>query len=412
MSQFRRKLLESYATNKLVYPGLIAAWSAKGKTNEDADRNVLKDLTGNGHDITLNGFAFSEMSGYGGYILSIPEIEHDGDHVLYNNYMKFKIVSATIGKQGLIFRWNGQNKRTTFKLKVKYNKTNCKLYFGKAFSIGDDKTTSILLKDGINEIPYLTWSETEKNWEGIMAVDTDNSELPTNTTLDVDVEFLPEYPDALVFDGVDDYGVNESLPSLTDYTVISKIYWITSPNAAVYAYGKAATEEDVKYPSNICFSSYSSIGRDVSYLYNFGANTNVKSYVNPTINYHNTKVFNGIPINKGAAIDNNYPLHLGRIWANHSGLCNMAFYSFYLFNRTLTDEEIKSFIRKHIDPEYLLPSEIPNPDVYYDFTNGDNSKGEANNVITDLSGNGNDATARNFAWNEESGYAEVGGEGD
>lgn len=48
-------------------PKPIAAWSAAGKTNEDEDRAVLKDLTGNGHDITLNGFAFSEMSGYGGY---------------------------------------------------------------------------------------------------------------------------------------------------------------------------------------------------------------------------------------------------------------------------------------------------------------------------------------------------------
>ena len=36
---------------------------------------------------------------------------------------------------------------------------------------------------------------------------------------------------------------------------------------------------------------------------------------------------------------------------------NMAFYSAYLFDRSLDEQEIKSFIRKYIDPEYLLPSE-------------------------------------------------------
>lgn len=41
----------------------------------------------------------------------------------------------------------------------------------------------------------------------------------------------------------------------------------------------------------------------------------------------------------------------------------MVFYSAYLFNRT--DQEIKKFIRDNIDPQYLLPSEIPAPDVYY-----------------------------------------------
>ena len=71
----------------------------KEKTNGDSDRDVLKDLTGNGHDITLNRFAFnSEGSGY-------------------NN---------------------------------------------------------------------------------------------------------PNYPDALVFDGIDDYGINENMPILTDYTIIVK----------------------------------------------------------------------------------------------------------------------------------------------------------------------------------------------
>lgn len=63
----RRRYLRNRARGNIVYPGLIAAWSAAGKTNDDEDRAILKDLTGNGHDITLNGFAFSEMSGYGGY---------------------------------------------------------------------------------------------------------------------------------------------------------------------------------------------------------------------------------------------------------------------------------------------------------------------------------------------------------
>ena len=82
----------------------------------------------------------------------------------------------------------------------------------------------------------------------------------------------------------------------------------------------------------------------------------------------------------------------------------MAFYSAYLFDRSLDEQEIKAFIRKYIDADYLLPSEIPTPDCYYDFTNGDNAS-ETRDTIVDLSGNGNDAKAHNFAWNEEgSGY--------
>ena len=64
----RRRYLRNRARGNIIYPGLIAAWSAKGKSNDDKDRATLKDLTGNGHDITLNGFAFSGMSGYGGYV--------------------------------------------------------------------------------------------------------------------------------------------------------------------------------------------------------------------------------------------------------------------------------------------------------------------------------------------------------
>lgn len=46
------------------HPNLISRYSARGKTNSDADRDILKDLSGNGRDIVLNNFGFTINSGY------------------------------------------------------------------------------------------------------------------------------------------------------------------------------------------------------------------------------------------------------------------------------------------------------------------------------------------------------------
>lgn len=40
----------------------ISTW---GKTNDDPDRAILKDLSGNGNDMRLLNFGFAEGSGYG-----------------------------------------------------------------------------------------------------------------------------------------------------------------------------------------------------------------------------------------------------------------------------------------------------------------------------------------------------------
>lgn len=67
MSMFRRRLLMQQALRVPAFPeipGLIARYSARGLTNEEmAKTNVWKDLTGNGHDIALNNFAWTEESG-------------------------------------------------------------------------------------------------------------------------------------------------------------------------------------------------------------------------------------------------------------------------------------------------------------------------------------------------------------
>ena len=48
----------------MIPPSLIARYRCYGGDNNAADRGVLKDLSGNGNDITLNNFAWTEQSGY------------------------------------------------------------------------------------------------------------------------------------------------------------------------------------------------------------------------------------------------------------------------------------------------------------------------------------------------------------
>lgn len=251
------------ASGNIIYPGLIAAWSAKDKSNDDEDRATLKDLTGNGHDITLNGFAFNtEGSGYG----------------------------------------------------------------------------------------------------------------------------HPEYSDALVFDGVDDCGINKTVPKIDDFTLILKATVLNKSGT------NAIISKDINAPGAF------SLRWDKVLIYNLVNNLPFTD----GINYLTPNTYNGTNVNKGPAPDQ-LGINIGCIRSGNY-LCNMAFYSAYLFDRSLDEQEIKAFIRKYIDPEYLLPSEIPTPDCYYDFSQGSNDD-ENRDTIKDLSGNGNDAVAHNFAWNESgSGY--------
>ena len=388
MSQFRRKLLESYATNKLVYPGLIAAWSAKGKTNEDADRNVLKDLTGNGHDITLNNFAYSGMSGYGGF-----------DYPVKSRYILQPKQSII---WGVIPIKNGIPANTllpNFDIQVS-GFTNGKLYVN--YPRGNYKK---YLTNGLNHITDIPIASTV----GDMFIDIVDV---TDFNQEIIVEFIPKYPDALVFDGVDDYGVNENMPILTDYTILVKRKYIGDITKRNYSTVIAKTNgiELSGYRDSIGLFAMECKTVNGSETRTFGMQNRV-NYVATNITWQKRYNYNGISLGGyGDQLDSNH-IGLGAIIDKNKApyrLANFAFYSAYLFDRSLDDQEIKSFIRKHIDPEYLLPSELPTPDVYYDFTNGDNSKGEANNVIKDLSGNGNDAVAHNFVWNEESGYARGG----
>ena len=66
INRVKDRLMEEYIRETNCLDGLeyVAEWQTYGKTNTDEDRNVLKDLSGGGHDITLYNLDYTEQSGY------------------------------------------------------------------------------------------------------------------------------------------------------------------------------------------------------------------------------------------------------------------------------------------------------------------------------------------------------------
>lgn len=401
MSMYRRRLMIANALKKssgINYPGLIAAWSAKGKTNDDEDRAILKDLTGNGHDIHLVGFAFSEMSGYGGYNLNFKNCNtQNNESVKLKNNSKI-VLYNTDSYNSTIWKYiNGSPAGTVVNIKsykVKISGLSEGEYIVYDFNTGDDfkVANKIKLYNGVNTIPeiYGTVITDKISYTTIFQYGTANVRNKELT-----IELLPEYPDALVFDGVNDRGSTDNMPIIEDYTIIVKRKLIND-KGMVCAYGTLSSSN-----SNLSYFWFEYIGRNMTTSLGY-ENYIEKENIPNLISYQSKNSYNGIPINNSELVEKGTKLSLGSLGSS-SILTSMAFYSAYLFDRSLDEQEIKEFIRKYIDPEYLLPSEIPTPDCYYDFSLG-STQGATREDIIDQSGNGNDAKAYNFNWSNMSGY--------
>ena len=364
MSMFRRRLLIANALKKssgINYPGLIAAWSAKGKTNEDEDKATLKDLTGNGHDITLNGFAFSEMSGYGGFLFKwnhpSPSFNNSiGPSSIYRatGVVKSSKVHITainnlatfIENAGKV--WGVGDTIPEYKVKISGLDTLTKdgnyLYYKKS-----DDTKIIFENDGIYTIKDLPITKLWFNSWGCYKL--------TNSC-DFTIELLPEYPDALVFDGVDDFGINEDMPILTDYTIIAKRKdfnkkWATFISKSIlgtsnWIDGAFVFERRIEIDENL---------GDKNNIISFGGYNNLSNIYSGLISYQTKNNYNNQNIKIGSKKDGTL-LSIGctslkqEFWKG-------AFCSACLFDRSLDEQEIKEFIRKYIDKDYLLPNEQP-----------------------------------------------------
>lgn len=183
-------------------------------TNEILKSNpYLQDFSGNNRPLKLNNFLFAAMSGVGGYTLNAKSY-HNRSNIMVGTFGDYsiEITAKVTDVLGIVWTKNGVGDsnsvavgetltRPAFTITVEGMPDDLK--WGMYEQGGTDKG------NGTFEIPAYTYTnntETVKTkFVGLM--------FSQNTFDNVDIKFTfqPLYPNALVTDGVDDYGVVENL---------------------------------------------------------------------------------------------------------------------------------------------------------------------------------------------------------
>lgn len=209
------------------------------------------------------------------------------------------------------------------------------------------------------------------------------------------------YPGALVFDGVDDYGVCENFPILTKekgYTVVALRQWITRGERAL---GLVSNVKD--WLNNGAFLlEYRNIQADhLNKPISFGA-IGSEMDLPHILTYQTSKSYNGVSITTGN-FEGTDVLHVGKLAPTNVGTCiNAAIWELVFLDHDATEEELTK-IKDYFVKTYpwLFPDQAW---TVVGKTNEDEDRA----TIANITGNGNDLVLYNLGFAEGSGYNEEG----
>ena len=365
--------------------GIVARYSASGLTNEQMAANpVWVDKTGNGHDLQLKNFSWKGMSGIGGYVVDIDEWGTNSTAAYFErNSIKITATFKENASLGLLY--HNIKLRQSCVLKVTGIPEGCDAFLddrlGNRFYMSEDGVYEIIPSNFLAEALYLSIEKYPERWYG--------SKLT--------VEQLPLYPGALVFDGVDDYGVCDNFPILTKekgYTVVALRQWFTRGE------GVLGLVSNVKNWINdgAFLLEYRNIQADhFNKPISFGA-IGSENDLPHIFTYQTSKSYNGVSITTGN-FEGTDVLHVGKLAPTNVGTCiNAAIWELVFLDHDATEEELTK-IKDYFVKTYpwLFPDQAW---TVVGKTNEDEDRA----TIANITGNGNDLVLSNFGFAEGSGY--------
>lgn len=377
--------------------GIVARYSASGLTNEQMAANpVWVDKTDNGHDLQMKNFAWGGMSGVGGYTEN------------YNSNRWYKVGSRI----DVTWTYKSFNARS-----IKDNRVAQLFYQSLPSNTGFRVLSCTIKVSGLTDGQGIEYVSNGTQPIAIMRIENDGIyHLPSfdfgaknayygfkflklQESCNITIEQLPLYPGALVFDGVDDYGVCDNFPILTKekgYTVVALRQWITYNPNAISAI--ATNASDQSFNGAFTFENYN---KGAEQTISYGATQITLQYSKSPFSWQTTSKYNGVNIANGKK-DATNSLVLGRSYPQRNEFANFAIWELVFLDHDATEEELTK-IKDYFVKTYPWLF----PDQAWTVT-GKTNEDEDRATIANITGNGNNLVLSNFGFVEGSGYNEEG----
>lgn len=397
-----------------VLASLVAVCICDGKSNNDPDRAVIKNLVDSDNPFVISNAAYEGMSGHNGYPVVFGANKTWKQLPTYNsiysiNDNKIHITKVLGANRGLIFSYVKQNDQLlditeipSFKIKVSGLKGDSKLRYSYIKTENAVYQTLLDLDNGIHKLPKSlrpTDSIVNESWIGFTITSIVENEITFDC--DITIEVLPEYEGAFVTDGKDDLitstkTVKEMLGGSNEVTVVSMMLNLEN--------------EKITYTNQIRPFQNGYIRNNVI------SNTEGKCGIYGYKITDTSDIFkNRISINDILGDRKDYSMDTGgtaRIDGKFSveGYCfndgtigevsQVAWYWTIISKIALTTDQINQVI------SYFNLDKHVKPDIIYDtIRQGITNENHAsfNDELVDFSGNGHNLKLYNLNWDKQSG---------
>lgn len=362
-----------------IKQALVGVWIADGKSNNDSDRNIIKNkLPDRGGDFEILNAAYEGMSGCNGYPVVFgtnKTWEHLSDTANYTSDITSTTIHIThvrLANRGLLYSYVKENGVLTnikeipaFRVIVNGLEGNSKLVYKYLATKDATKETSLHLSNGIHKLPKsfvptdALLDLTTNVWIG-MSISSISEEV-AEFDCDITIEVLPEYEGSFVTDGVNDMIVSQKsvfdmLDDSNELTIVTMMYNLTdgvftyNNYILPYAKGFIRTRFGTASANKLYIGGYTIINIDQD------ASVSKDNINDVYISGSRTDFIKDASVT--GKLDGKFSVE-GRIFNDNSiGECSqVAWYWTFIANRVLTTDEINQVITYYNLDKYIESAE-------------------------------------------------------